>query len=120
MNILVVDDSRVTRSIVQRTLRQAGFKGHDIVEAENGRAALDKISESPPDLVLSDWNMPEMLGIDLLRSLREKGNEVPFVFITSETTEDMHATALNEGAAAIITKPFNADKFEATLSGVIQ
>ena len=107
------------RSIVQRTLRQAGFEGHDIAEAENGKVALDAISESSPDLVLSDWNMPEMLGIELLKALRENGNEVPFVFITSETTEDMHAAAMTEGAAAVITKPFNADKFQATLQGVI-
>ena len=56
MNILFVDDSRVMRSIVRRTLRQTGFEGHSIVEADNGKTALDAISESPPDLVLSDLN----------------------------------------------------------------
>ena len=59
MKILVVDDSSIMRKIVTRTLRQAGFGGHDIEEAENGVEALAKIEADAPDLVLTDWNMPE-------------------------------------------------------------
>ena len=70
MKILVADDSRVMRQIVIRTLRQAGYDDHDIVEAEDGRDALDKVASESPDLVLSDWNMPNMTGIECLQALR--------------------------------------------------
>src|SRR3546814_12682005 len=76
------------RQIVIRTLRQAGHGGHEIVEAENGADAFTKIAETSPDLVLSDWNMPEMNGIDLLAQLRASGSPVPFGFVTSERSEE--------------------------------
>ena len=63
MKILVADDSRVMRQIVIRTLRQAGYDDHEIVEAEDGADALAKVGSEQPDLVLSDWNMPNMTGI---------------------------------------------------------
>ena len=66
MKILIVDDSKVMRSIVKRTLRQAGFGNHDVVEAGNGAEGLEQVSEHTPDLVLCDWNMPEMNGIEML------------------------------------------------------
>ena len=109
MKILVADDSRVMRQIVIRTLRQAGYAGHDIVEAENGRDALEKVHSESPDLVLSDWNMPEMNGIDLLAALRSSGSVVPFGFVTSEGSPDMRARAEAGGALFLIAKPFTPD-----------
>ena len=91
--ILVADDSKVMRQIVVRTLRQAGYGGHDIVEAENGRDCLEKALAEKPDLILSDWNMPEMNGIDCLAALRGSGSTIPFGFVTSEGSEDMRARA---------------------------
>ena len=84
MKILIADDSRVMRQIVIRTLRQAGFDDHDIVEAEDGRDAYDKVQSEHHDLVLSDWNMPNMTGIECLQALRSSGSVVPFGFVTSE------------------------------------
>ncbi|MDP3890236.1 response regulator [Nocardioides sp.] len=120
MKILVADDSRVMRQIVIRTLRQAGFAGHDIVEAGNGQEALDLVRSESPDLVLSDWNMPEMNGIDCLAALRASGSTVPFGFVTSEGSPDMRARAEAEGALFLIAKPFTAETFEEALSGVLQ
>jgi two-component system chemotaxis response regulator CheY len=119
VKILVADDSRVMRQIVIRTLRQAGFGGHDIVEAADGREALDKVSTESPDLVLSDWNMPEMNGIDVLDILRGAGSRVPFGFVTSEGSEEMRARAEQAGALFLIAKPFTAESFEAALTPVI-
>ncbi|GAA2023403.1 MULTISPECIES: response regulator [Nocardioides] len=119
MKILVVDDSRVMRQIVIRTLRQAGHGGHDVVEAENGRDGLEKVRAEAPDLVLSDWNMPEMTGIDFLDALRAGGSAVPFGFVTSEGSPDMRARAEASGAAFLIAKPFTPEAFDAALAPVV-
>jgi two-component system chemotaxis response regulator CheY len=117
MKILVADDSRVMRQIVIRTLRQAGYAGHDIVEAENGRQALEMVQTEAPDLVLSDWNMPEMNGIDCLGALRAQGSTVKFGFVTSEGSEEMRARATAAGALFLIAKPFTAETFGEVLDG---
>jgi len=119
MKILIADDSRVMRQIVLRTLRQAGYGGHDIVEAEDGQDALTKVGEHQPDLVLSDWNMPNKTGIELLRDLRAQGSTVPFGFVTSEGSPEMRELAEQAGAMFLIAKPFTADTFDAALSGVL-
>ena len=119
MKILVADDSRVMRQIVIRTLRQAGYDGHEVVEAENGRDALDKVGSEEPDLVLSDWNMPEMTGIECLRALRASGSDVPFGFVTSEGSDEMRSTAAAAGALFLIAKPFTPEAFDAALAPVI-
>ena len=119
IRVLVTDDSRVMRQIVLRTLRQAGFSGHDFVEAEDGADAFAKVQSEKPDLVLSDWNMPNKSGIDLLRDLRGTGNAVPFGFVTSEGSEDMRETAANAGAMFLIAKPFTPEAFQEVLSDVL-
>jgi two-component system, chemotaxis family, chemotaxis protein CheY len=115
MRILIVDDSKAMRMIVVRTLRQAGYGGAVIEEASNGKEALSAITANPPDLVLCDWNMPEMSGLELLRALREANNSVRFGFVTSEAGAEMKETALASGAAFLITKPFTPKTFEDTL-----
>lgn len=119
MRILVVDDSKPMRMIVIRMLRRAGYAGTDIGQAENGREALTAIESAAPDLVLSDWNMPEMNGLDLLRALRASGNEVPFGFITSEGSAAMRELAATSGARFLIAKPFDADSLSEALAGVL-
>ena len=84
MQILVIDDSRTMRKLVLRTLRQAGFGGHDIIEAGDGIKSYEAIRDQGPDIVLCDWNMPRMSGIDLLRQLRSAGDQRPFGFVTSK------------------------------------
>jgi len=119
MRILIVDDSKAMRLIVQRTLRQAGFVDHAFEEASNGSEALKAILASAPDLVLSDWNMPELTGIQLLEALRKAGSTVKFGFITSEGTPEMRKIASDAGALFLIAKPFTADTFKNTLSAFV-
>ena len=119
MKILIADDSRVMRQIVTRTLRQAGFTGHDLVEAADGREALNTALTESPDLVLSDWNMPELTGVEVLRELRSQGRQVPFGFVTSEGTPEMRQTAADAGALFLITKPFSVDTFRDALDPVL-
>jgi two-component system chemotaxis response regulator CheY len=119
MKILVVDDSKAMRMIVRRTLRQAGFGGHEVEEAENGAQALDIIRNNPPSVVLSDWNMPEMTGIELLQAVKSEGLKVKLGFVTSETADDMRTLANEQGAAFMITKPFTEDTFRQVLEPLL-
>lgn len=119
MRVLVADDSMVMRRIVVRTLRQAGFDVSDIVEASDGRQAYETVMSEEPDLVLSDWNMPEMTGIESLRAIRAAGSNVLFGFVTSEGSEEMRAEAAAAGAAFLIAKPFTADTFRDVLGAFV-
>ncbi len=116
MKILIVDDSNAMRMIVLRTLRQAGFENHTFEEHVNGAEALKAVQSAPPDLILSDWNMPEMNGIQLLTELRKLGNQVKFGFITSEASAEMKKLATDSGALFLITKPFTVETFQQMLT----
>jgi len=119
MKILIADDSRVMRQIVVRTLRQAGFGDHDLIESTNGREAFEMTKAENPDLVLSDWNMPEMTGIEVLRQLRAAGNAVKFGFVTSESTPEMKDQADAAGALFFIVKPFSAERFDEVFASIL-
>jgi two-component system chemotaxis response regulator CheY len=116
MKILIVDDSKAMRSIVRKHVKEAGYDVSDIVECENGEQALDAIRASRPDIVLSDWNMPLMTGIELLEALRAEACDVPFGFVTSESSGDFKDRAFDSGAAFMITKPFTAADFSRCLA----
>ena len=119
MKLLIVDDSKAMRMIVTRTLRQAGYGGAEIREAENGAQALAAIRADRPDLVLCDWNMPEMSGIELLSTLNQQGPKVRFGFVTSEGADSMRERARQEGALFLISKPFSAETFGSALAPVL-
>ncbi|GAA0903304.1 chemotaxis response regulator CheY [Virgisporangium ochraceum] len=119
MKILIADDSRVMRQIVTRTLRQAGYEGHDLVEAENGKELYDTAMAQKPDLVLSDWNMPEMNGLEALKAVRAGGLTMPFGFVTTEGTPEMRKMAEDAGALFLITKPFTAESFKEMLDPIL-
>ncbi len=119
MSILVVDDSSVMRKIVIRTLRQAGYGDHDVVEAEDGVDGLEKAREANPEVVLSDWNMPNMDGLAFCEALRAEGNEVPFGFVTSESSADQLAQGMAAGALFMLSKPFTADDLAGELRNIL-
>jgi len=119
VKILIADDSKAMRMIVIRTMRQAGLEGHKLLEAENGAEALKMAKSESPDLILSDWNMPEMNGIEFLRALRASGSTIPFCFVTSEGSEEMRTAAEQAGALGLIAKPFTPEAFAETLSQVV-
>jgi len=107
---LVVDDSRAMRMILSRSLRELGY---EVCEAGNGREALDVIAaeKSSVDLVLADWNMPEVNGLELLKRLRQDPalTSVAVVMVTTETELDQMSAALEAGANEYIMKPFTKD-----------
>lgn len=115
MKVLLVDDSKAMRLIVGRTLKQAGLPDLTIQEAASGAEALEKIASGQPDFVLSDWNMPEMTGIELLREVRKQGLTVKFGFVTSESSPETHAMAMEAGALFVVTKPFTPETLQSAL-----
>ena len=116
MKILIADDSRAMRQIVKRTLRQAGFSGHEVVEAGDGETALATITGGGVDVVLCDWNMPGLTGIEVLQRTRATGVDVVFGMVTSEASAAMRDRALAAGAAFVITKPFTDASFTEALA----
>lgn len=116
MNILVVDDYFTMTMLVRNLLRSLGF--HNIDEARDGASALEKIAQQPYALIISDWNMKPMTGIDLLKTLRAQGNEVPFIMITAENLTENVVEAKAAGVNGYITKPFNAKTLKTRISAV--
>jgi two-component system chemotaxis response regulator CheY len=109
MRVLVVDDFATMRRIVKNILRQIGFT--NIAEADHGKAALNEIKGGGVDLVLCDWNMPEMSGIELLTTMKsdDELKDIPFVMITAEATKESILEAVNAGVDSYIIKPFTAE-----------
>ncbi len=120
MKILVVDDSKAMRAIVKRALSSLErVSGATIIEAADGEEGLDMVRAESPDLVLSDWHMPEMTGIELLQALNAEGITPTFGFVTSETTPEMHELAKAHGADFLVSKPFTPGSLDQALSGVL-
>ena len=106
---LVIDDSRALRSLMGRMLRDLGF---EVVEACHGKDALERIREgAPPTIALVDWNMPEMNGLEFVRSLRQDDSfkDVLVMMVTTETEATQMVSALDAGANEYLMKPFAKD-----------
>jgi two-component system chemotaxis response regulator CheY len=107
VRILLVDDSRTIRNIQKNVLKELKFT--DVVEAEDGIQALTIFSEDPPDLILVDWNMPNMDGITLVRKVRESNKSVPIIMCTTEAEKSRVLEAVKAGVNNYIVKPFTAE-----------
>jgi two-component system chemotaxis response regulator CheY len=118
MDVLIVDDTSAMRRIVRGLLKELGFK--NIREAENGRVALDELKKKKADLVVSDWNMPVMSGIELLRAIRADENfkTIPVLLVTAEAKQENILEAVHAGVSNYIVKPFNAAMLQEKLNKV--
>ena len=119
MDVLIVDDSRAMRCIVARALKEMGVPGFPYWEAANGKAALAAIADKRPALVISDFNMPEMTGLELLKTMRSDGTAIPFGFVTSESSSQLQEEAVAAGASFLITKPFTAANLNQTIGPLL-
>jgi two-component system, chemotaxis family, chemotaxis protein CheY len=120
VKILIVDDSKAMRAIVRRALAASpAYASAEIVEAADGSEALGLIPDVQPDVVLSDWNMPEMTGIELLEALNAGGGAPPFGFVTSESTPEMFDRAKANGARFLVSKPFTPEALASALDGAL-
>lgn len=116
MRILIVDDSKVMRSAVTRAMRDTGIN-FTVVEASDGKVALEMVRRERPDVVLCDWNMPVMSGIELVRELRARGDKVVFGMVSARSTLGSSEEALAAGADFFIAKPFASTDFKTALEG---
>jgi CheY-like chemotaxis protein len=109
-NLLVVDDSATTRMLISLTLKKEGV--YRIVEVSNGREAVDKLSIEPVDCVLTDINMPQMNGLDLISYIRSQHREpkLPIIVITTQGEEEARDKGMAQGANAYLTKPISGPK----------
>ena len=109
MDVLVVDDFATMRRILKNILRQIGFT--NISEADDGKDALTMLKKKKFDLILCDWNMPEMPGIELLRQVRADDGlkDIPFVMITAEAKKENILAAVQAGVSNYVVKPFTAE-----------
>lgn len=104
MKALVVDDSLTIRKIIIKALQQIGVE--DVAEAENGVLALTAVAEHSPGLILMDWNMPQMSGIEALTKLRGQGCKTPIIMVTTEAEKSRVIEAIKAGANDYLIKPF--------------
>ncbi|MDH3502948.1 MAG: chemotaxis response regulator CheY [Nitrospirota bacterium] len=118
MKVLVVDDMSTMRRIVKNVLRQIGFS--DIMEAENGQDALTKLKAGGFGLVVSDWNMPVMQGIELLRAVRADAElkTLPFLMVTGEAQKENLIVAVQAGVSNYVVKPFTAEVLQGKLEKI--
>jgi len=107
MKILLVDDSRTIRNIQKNTLKTLGYE--DVTEAADGIEALAVIAKQRPDLMLVDWNMPNMDGITLIRKVRETDKAMPIIMVTTEAEKTRVLEAVKAGVNNYVVKPFAAD-----------
>lgn len=116
--LLIVDDSSTMRKIIMRVLRQAEISVGTILEASNGIEALEQLTSNPDvNLILSDVNMPEMNGLDLVRKVRETTSKemLPIIMVTTEGGDSMRDRALAGGANGYVCKPFTPETFSEAL-----
>ena len=119
MPVLVVDDYNTMIRIIRNLLRQIGFQ--DVDDANDGAAALARMREKKYGLVISDWNMEPMTGLQLLKEVRTdtKLKETPFIMVTAESKTENVVAAKEAGVNNYIVKPFNADTLKTKIESVL-
>ncbi|PWK83062.1 chemotaxis response regulator CheY [Fulvimonas soli] len=122
MKILVVDDFSTMRRIVRNLLVELGFSNPLIQEADDGNSALAMLRAQPFDLVVTDWNMPNMTGIDLLRAIRTEPalKALPVLMVTAENNRDQIIAAAQAGVNGYIVKPFTAVTLQEKLTKIFE
>jgi len=121
MRILIVDDSTTMRRIIGNVVQQLGVAKEDFDEAEDGVVAWKLFQEKGNyDVVLTDWNMPNMNGLELVKTIRAKDKKIPIVMITTEGGKGEVITALKAGVNNYIVKPFSADVLKEKLDGLVK
>jgi two-component system, chemotaxis family, chemotaxis protein CheY len=120
LKILTVDDFSTMRRIIRNILRQLGYS--NIMEADDGAAALAVLQQQEIDFVISDWNMPNMTGLELLRAIRtdEKLHKIPVLLVTAEALKENVVEAVKAGVNGYIVKPFTAETLKEKIEAIFE
>ncbi len=120
MRIITVDDSSTMRRIIKNTLKRIGY-GDEILEAENGKEALEILENTDVDLIITDWNMPVMDGLTFVKKIRanKKFDDVPIIMVTTEAAKEDIITALKAGVNNYIVKPFTPQVLKEKIEAVM-
>ena len=120
IKILVVDDFATMRKVIRNLLKQVGYE--NIVEAEDGVTALRVLKSQKVDLIVSDWNMPNMTGLELLKAVRadEDLKPTPFLMVTAEALQDNVIAAVKAGVSNYIVKPFTAEVLNDKIKKILE
>ena len=118
MKVLVVDDFATMRRIIKNILIQLGYK--NIIEADDGTTALDVLKQTKINMIISDWNMPKMTGLDLLKAVRADAgmSDIPFIMVTAEAQQDNIIMAVKAKVSQYIVKPFTAETLGEKISKI--
>jgi two-component system chemotaxis response regulator CheY len=118
MKILIVDDFATMRRIMKNILKQIGFS--NIIEADDGTTAMEELKKTSVDLIISDWNMPKMTGLDLLKKVRSTDGlkDVPFLMVTAEAQKQNVIDAVQAGVTNYVVKPFTAEAISEKLEKI--
>ncbi|OHC28218.1 MAG: hypothetical protein A2Y50_09475 [Pseudomonadales bacterium RIFCSPLOWO2_12_59_9] len=121
MRFLIVDDSRAVQTIIRRILEKIGYRDIELKTALNGDEALATLETWKPDLILTDWHMPGMTGLELLQTIRQLGmHDIKVGFVTTESSARHIEEAVRNGAAFVVTKPFNTEILTQAVLSVLQ
>ena len=120
MRFLIVDDSSTMRRIIINTLNKLGYK--ECHEAGNGREGIERLAATPVDMVITDWNMPEMSGIDFIRAGRanDATKQLPVLMVTTNAAEDDIVEALKAGVNNYVVKPFTPDTIKEKIQAALK
>lgn len=118
MKIMLVDDSRTMRNIQKKVLAQIGYT--DLVEAADGQDALSRVSAEPVDLILLDWNMPNLDGMGFLKAFRVSDKKTPVIMVTTEAEKARVIEAIKAGVNNYVVKPFTPDLLEQRINETLQ
>ncbi len=118
MKILAVDDFSTMRRIVRNILRQLGYS--NILEADDGSSALEQLKQDKVDFIITDWNMPNMSGLDLLKAIRADSNlkDIPVLLVTAEALKENVVAAVQAGVNGYIVKPFTAETLKEKIDSI--
>ena len=120
MGILVVDDFATMRKVIKNLLKQVGYK--NITEAEDGMAALRVLKSQKIDFIISDWNMPNMNGLEFLKAVRADSelSDLPFLMVTAEALKENVVAAVKAGVSNYIVKPFTAEVLGEKIGKIVE
>ncbi|MEA1968755.1 MAG: response regulator [Thermodesulfobacteriota bacterium] len=120
IKVLIVDDFATMRRILKNILKQIGFK--NLLEADDGTTALEVMEKQVVDLVISDWNMPKMTGLELLKTIRadKQYARVPFLMVTAEAQKQNVIEAVQAGVSNYVVKPFTAEAISEKLGKILK